>query len=112
MAGQRNALDPTAREPIRARQAATPGARARSHGPDRPLPGRPGRHGIRGAWLPDGSELDPQLVARASRLTAVSMDMTGGYAASVRQHAPQATIVIDNYHVVAVRHEAIRSCGV
>jgi hypothetical protein len=27
------------------------------------------------------------------------MDMTGGYAASVRDHAPQATIVIDNFHV-------------
>jgi len=27
------------------------------------------------------------------------MDMTGGYAKSVLKHAPQATIVIDNYHV-------------
>jgi hypothetical protein len=35
------------------------------------------------------------------------MDMTGGYAKSVREHAPQATIVIDNYHVVQVRHEAL-----
>jgi hypothetical protein len=35
------------------------------------------------------------------------MDMTGGYAASVRAHAPQTTIVIDNYHVVQVRHEAL-----
>ena len=56
--------------------------------------------GIAGAWLQGGEELDPCLFARASRLTAVSMDMTGGYAASVRAHAPQATIVIDNYHVV------------
>ena len=63
--------------------------------------------GIPAAWLPDGSELDPQLLARASRLTAVSMDMTGGYAKSVREHAPQAEIVIDNYHVVQVRHEAL-----
>jgi transposase len=63
--------------------------------------------GIHAAWLEPGIELDPQLVARASRLQAVSMDMTGGYAKSVREHAPQAEIVIDNYHVVAVRHEAL-----
>jgi len=35
------------------------------------------------------------------------MDMTGGYAASVRQHAPQATIVIDNYHVVQLATKAL-----
>jgi hypothetical protein len=63
--------------------------------------------GIPAAWLPDGSELDPQLLARASRLTAVSMDMTGGYAKSVREHAPQAEIVIDNYHVVALATKAL-----
>jgi transposase len=63
--------------------------------------------GIPGGWLLDGTELDPRLVARASRLTAVSMDMTGGYAASVREHAPQAEIVIDNYHVVALATKAL-----
>jgi transposase len=72
-----------------------------------PCPTVPAGCGIPAAWLPNGSELDPQLVARASRLTAVSMDMTGGYAASVRQHAPQATIVIDNYHVVALATKAL-----
>ena len=35
------------------------------------------------------------------------MDMTGGYAKSVREHAPQATIVIDNYHVVALATKAL-----
>jgi transposase len=35
------------------------------------------------------------------------MDMTGGYAKSVREHAPQATIVIDNYHVVALASKAL-----
>jgi transposase len=55
--------------------------------------------GIPGAWLRDGEELEPAIFARASRLTAVSMDMTGGYAKSVRVRAPQAEIVIDNYHV-------------
>ena len=63
--------------------------------------------GIPAAWLADGSELDRQLLARASRLTAVSMDMTGGYAKSVREHAPQAEIVIDNYHVVALATKAL-----
>jgi transposase len=66
-----------------------------------------GHHGIPGAWLADGLELDPRLFARASRLTAVSMDMTGGYAASVLKHAPQAEIVIDNYHVVALATKAL-----
>ena len=35
------------------------------------------------------------------------MDMTGGYAKSVREHAPQATIVIDNYHVVQLATKAL-----
>jgi hypothetical protein len=58
---------------------------------------------------PDSShtELDPAIFARASRLTAVSMDMTGGYAKSVRDHAPHATIVIDNYHVVQLATKAL-----
>jgi transposase len=64
-------------------------------------------HGIPGAWLPDGEELDPAIFARASRLRAVSMDMTGGYAKSVRQHAPQATICIDPYHVVQLANQAL-----
>jgi transposase len=45
--------------------------------------------------------------ARANKLRAVSMDMTGGYAKSVLKHAPQATIVIDNYHVVALASKAL-----
>jgi transposase len=64
-------------------------------------------HGIPGAWLQDGSEIEPTIFARASRLTAVSMDMTGGYAKSVRERASQATIVIDNYHVVALATKAL-----
>ena len=72
-----------------------------------PCPTVPAGEGIPGAWLGPGSELDPRLFARASRLTAVSMDMTGGYAKSVREHAPQATIVIDNYHVVALATKAL-----
>lgn len=67
----------------------------------------PADEGIQGAWLQGDREIEPASFARASRLTAVSMDMTGGYAKSVRQRAPQATIVIDNYHVVALATKAL-----
>ncbi len=72
-----------------------------------PCPTVAAGEGIPVAWLAPGCELDPQVVARASRLRAVSIDMTGGYAASVREHAPQATIVIDNYHVVQLATKAL-----
>jgi transposase len=63
--------------------------------------------GIHGAWLREGEEIEPAIFARASRLTAVSMDMTGGYAKSVREHAAQATIAIDNYHIVQLATNAL-----
>jgi transposase len=66
-----------------------------------------GRHGIHGAWLDPGSEIEPAIFARASRLRAVSMDMTGGYAKSVRVNAPQATVCIDPYHVVQLANQAL-----
>jgi len=44
---------------------------------------------------------------RASKLVAVSMDMGEGYAKSVREHAPQAVICIDNYHVVQLATKAL-----
>ncbi len=72
-----------------------------------PCPTVPAGEGIPGAWITDGTELDPCLFARACRLRAVSMDMTGGYAKSVREHAPHATIVIDNYHVVQLATKAL-----
>ncbi len=72
-----------------------------------PSPTVPAGHGIQAAWLQAGVEIQPALFARASKLRAVSMDMTGGYAKSVRAHAPQATIVIDNYHVVALATKAL-----
>lgn len=67
----------------------------------------PAGHGITAGWLAEGSDLDPALAPRASRIEAVSMDMTGSYAASVREHAPQAEIVIDNYHVVQLAGQAL-----
>lgn len=44
---------------------------------------------------------------RAGQLRAVSMDMGEGYAKSVREHAPQAVICIDNYHVVQLATKAL-----
>lgn len=44
---------------------------------------------------------------RAGQLTAVSLDMGPGYAKSARQHAPQAIICIDPYHVVALANRAL-----
>ncbi len=56
----------------------------------------------------DGApDAPPRIGERAARLTAVSMDMTGGYAKSVREHAPQAVICIDNYHVVQLATKAL-----
>ena len=72
-----------------------------------PCPTVPAGHGITGAWLQDASDIDPAIFARASRLRAVSMDMTGGYARSVRRNAPQATICIDPYHVVQLANQAL-----
>jgi transposase len=43
----------------------------------------------------------------ASQIRAVTMDMGPGYAASVRRHAPQAQIAIDNYHVVQLATQAL-----
>jgi transposase len=48
-----------------------------------------------------------QVGERAAKLTAVSMDMGEGYAKSVREHAPQAVICIDNYHVVQLATKAL-----
>lgn len=44
---------------------------------------------------------------RGEQLEVISMDMGLGYAKSTRQHAPQATICIDNYHVVALANKAL-----
>jgi transposase len=67
----------------------------------------PAGYGIQAAWNEPSSEIEPVIFARASKLRAVSMDMTGGYAKSVREHAPHATIVIDNYHVVQLATKAL-----
>ena len=105
-------LDPPRTD--RSQPASRPGSRAATPAPEPgimvpfgPCPTVAAGEGVVGAWLQAGVEIDPALFARASKLRAVSMDMTGGYAASVRAHAPQATIVIDNYHVVALATKAL-----
>jgi transposase len=50
---------------------------------------------------------EPTIGERAGKLTAVSMDMGEGYAKSVREHAPEAVICIDNYHVVQLATKAL-----
>jgi len=72
-----------------------------------PCPTVDAGHGIHGAWLEPGLEIEPAIFARASKLRAVSMDMTGGYAKSVREHGPQAVICIDNYHVAQLATKAL-----
>lgn len=44
---------------------------------------------------------------RAAQLEVVSLDMGPGYATSTREHAPDATIAIDPYHVVALANQAL-----
>jgi transposase len=98
-------LDPPPATPRPAH--ATPAPEPAIMVPFGPCPTVAAGHGIPGAWITDGTEIDPASFARASRLRAVSMDMTGAYAKSVREHAPQATIVIDNYHVVQLATKAL-----
>ena len=56
---------------------------------------------------PDHQRAAPRVGPRAAKLTAISLDMGPGYAQSARQHAPQATICIDPYHVVALGNRAL-----
>jgi transposase len=72
-----------------------------------PCPTVPAGHGIQGGWLEPETEIEPAMFARASKLRAISLDMTPGYAASARNHAPQANICIDPYHVVQLANKAL-----
>jgi transposase len=72
--------------------------------PLQPQPPEP--HEIQ-AEQPAEDASEPTVGERAERLIAVSMDMGEGYAKSVREHAPQAVICIDNYHVVQLATKAL-----
>ena len=50
------------------------------------------------------AELGP---ARCEEVKAISLDMGPGYAKSAREHAPQATLCIDNFHVAALATKAL-----
>jgi len=52
-------------------------------------------------------DAQPRIGQRAGRLRAISMDMGPGYAKSARNHAPQAVICIDPYHVVQLANQAL-----
>lgn len=79
--------------------------------PTDPQPPEPdGIHAQRaGPQEPGPSREDPRrrVADRAGKLRAVSMDMGPGYAKSVREHAPQATICIDPFHIVALANQAL-----
>lgn len=66
--------------------------------------------GTEGAGEKAADEFFDELGAeRSAKLRAISMDMGPGYAKSARKtgHAPQATICIDSYHVVALATKAL-----
>jgi transposase len=56
---------------------------------------------------PANGDPDPRVGERASKLEAISLDMGHGYAKSARNHAPQAAICIDPYHVVQAANKAL-----
>ena len=60
-----------------------------------------------GAQSPEPRDPEQRIGQRACQLRAISLDMGPGYAKSAREHAPQAIICIDNYHVVALANKAL-----
>jgi len=52
-------------------------------------------------------EVQMRVGERAGELRAISLDMGPGYAKSAREHAPQAVICIDPFHVVKLGNEAL-----
>jgi transposase len=56
---------------------------------------------------PAGEEPEQHVGERAGKLEAISLDMGPGYAKSARNHAPQAVICIDPYHVVQLANKKL-----
>ncbi len=79
--------------------------------PPQPQPTEPAEIPAQAADLPapelTAEDSEQPVGERAAKLTAISMDMGEGYARSVREHAPQAVICIDNYHVVQLATRAL-----
>ena len=55
----------------------------------------------------DSAHAPTPVAQHARQLRAISMDMGPGYAKSAREHAPQAVICIDPYHVVQAANQAL-----
>lgn len=64
-------------------------------------------------WVGDGKGGDAlrefwrRFKQSRGRLRAVAMDMSGAYAASVREHAPHAVLTFDRFHVVKLMNERL-----
>jgi transposase len=64
-------------------------------------------------WLSDGEggealrEFWRRFKHSGGRLRGVAMDMSGAYAASVREHAPHAMLTFDRFHVVKLMNERL-----
>lgn len=64
-------------------------------------------------WVGDGKgsealrEFWRRFKQSRGRLRAVAMDMSGAYAASVREHAPHAVLTFDRFHVVKLMNERL-----
>lgn len=64
-------------------------------------------------WVGDGRGGDAlrefwrRFKRSGGRLRAVAMDMSGAYAASVREHAPHAVLTFDRFHVVKLMNERL-----
>jgi transposase len=56
---------------------------------------------------PAERDRDRRVGERAGRIRAISLDMGPGYAKSAREHAPQAIICVDPYHVVQLANKAL-----
>jgi transposase len=79
--------------------------------PEPPEPLEPAEIGQRSPRRPDPQpaveDEQPRVGQRASQLEAISLDMGAGYAKSAREHAPQAIVCIDPYHVVQLANKAL-----
>ncbi len=50
------------------------------------------------------------LAKKAKKLKAVAMDMSRSYSSAVAEHVPEADIVFDRYHIMAIINKAIDTC--
>jgi transposase len=67
----------------------------------------PPRSPVPAVCQPEREDAVAKVGERATQLRAISLDMGPGYAKSAREHAPQAIICIDPYHVVQLANKAL-----